>query len=103
MKNEIKKIFSIIAAFFAGIAAFIIRAKICDNRNTTDSNRIRIDECKRRAEQQQRDNREAIEGIEGTLATISEIRKNQKYIEDSDCLDKWYCNSIAGDNDLGAE
>lgn len=78
MKNEIKKIIGYIVAFFAGITAFIIRTKICDNRNTTDSNRIRIDECKRRAEQQQSNNREAIEGIDGAIETIQSIRENQQ-------------------------
>lgn len=78
MKNEIKKIIGYIVAFFAGITAFIIRTKICDNRNTTDSNRDRIDECKKRAEQQQSNNREAIEGIDGALETIQSIRKNQQ-------------------------
>lgn len=78
MKNEIKKICNIIIAFFAGIAAFIIRTKICNHRNTTDSNRNRVEECKRRAEQQQSNNRDAIEGIDGAIQTMSEIRKNQQ-------------------------
>ena len=82
-----KKVFGYIAAFFAGIFAFIIRAKICNNRNSTDSNRIRVDECKRRAEQQQSNNRDAIEGIDGALNTIAEIRARQKILEKCDSSD----------------
>lgn len=73
-----KKIFTIIAAFFVGIFAFIGRAILQSKRGTTNSNRDRIDECKKRAEQQQSNNRNAIEGIDGAIQTIQSIRKNQQ-------------------------
>lgn len=73
-----KKIFGYIAAFFAGIFTFVIGAVLQNKRNSTNSNRDRIDECKRRAEQQQSNNRDAIEGIDRTIQTIAKIRKNQQ-------------------------
>lgn len=117
MKNEIKKIFGIIAAFFAGIVAIVIRAKVCDNRNTANENRARVEELKRESDAQQSENRrvveaareqqsnngEAITGIDEASDIIREIRAKQQIVEDSDCLDKWYCDNLVGDNDLGAE
>lgn len=98
MNDKVKKIIYGITAFFAGIFAFILRAKICNHRDTANSTRDRVEELKRRADEQQSNNRAAIEGIEGALNTIAEIRKNQKYVEDDSTLDQWYCRELFDNN-----
>lgn len=82
-----KKIFGYIAAFFAGIFAFVIGAVLQNKRNSTDSIGDRVEELKRRADEQQSNNSAAIEGIEGALNTIDEIRAKQKILEECDSSD----------------
>lgn len=103
MNERAKKIFMCLGSFFVGIFAFICRTILQSKRNTTDENRARVEELKRRAEQQQSNNRSAVTRIDEASEIIREIRAKQQILEDDDCLDKWYCNSIIGDNDLGAE
>ena len=79
MNERAKKIFMYLGSFFVGIFAFICRGKILSCfGNTTDENRARVEELKRRAEQQQSSNRETVTGIDEALETISEIRKKQQ-------------------------
>ena len=87
MNAKVKKIIYSIAAFFAGIFAFILRAKICDNRDAANSIGDRVEELKRRADEQQSNNSATIEGIEGALNTIDEIRAKQKILEECDSSD----------------
>lgn len=78
MNERAKKIFMYLGSFFVGIFAFICGAILQGKRNTIDENRARVEELKRRAEQQQSSNREAVTGIDEALETISEIRKKQQ-------------------------
>lgn len=78
MNERAKKIFMYLSSFFVGIFAFICGAILQGKRNTIDENRARAEELKRRAEQQQSSNREAVTGIDEALETISEIRKKQQ-------------------------
>ena len=87
-----------LGSFFVGIFTFICGIILQNKRNTTNENRARVEELKRRAEQQQSNNRDAIEGIDGALETIAEIRKKQKFLEDSDILDDWYCTELFSDD-----
>ncbi len=108
MKNE-KSIKKVVIGFFVGIGAailFVFRTILQGQRDAANATRDGIAELKRAAEQQQRNNREAVSGIDGALNTIAEIRKNQKYVEDDSVLDQWYCSELFSDNsdnDLGCE
>lgn len=82
-----KKVFGYIAAFFAGIFTFVIGTVLQNKRNSTDSVGDRAEELKRRADEQQSNNRATIEGIEGALNTIDEIRARQKILEECDSSD----------------
>lgn len=93
-----KKVFGYIAAFFSGIFAFVIGAVLQNKRNSTDTDRDRVEELKRRADEQQSNNRATVERIEDALGTIAEIRKNQKYVEDDSSLDQWYCCELFDNN-----
>lgn len=117
MNERTKKIFMCIGSFFVGIFTFICGTILQGKRNTTIENRARVEELKRESDKQQSDNRRVIEsareqqsnnretiaGIDEASEIIREIRAKQQILEDNDCLDEWYCNSIVGDNDLGAE
>lgn len=106
-----------LGSFFVGIFTFICGVILQGKRNTTNENRARAEELKRKSDAQQSENRRVVEaareqqsnngaavtGIDEASDIIREIREKQKIVEDSDCLDKWYCGSIVGDNDLGAE
>ena len=106
-----------IGSFFVGIFACICGAILQGKRDATSENRARAEELKRESDKQQSDNRRVIESareqqsnnreavtrIDEASEIIREIREKQQILEDNDCLDEWYCNSIVGDNDLGAE
>lgn len=78
MNERAKKIFMYLSSFFVGIFAFICGAILQGKRNTIDENRARAEELKRRAEQQQSSNREAVTGIDEALETICFIREKQQ-------------------------
>ncbi len=112
MNERAKKIFMCLGSFFAGIVAFIIRAKVCDNRDTANENRARVEELKRESDAQQSENRrvveaareqqsnngEAITGIDEASDIIREIRAKQQIVEDSNSLDEWYCCELFSDD-----
>ena len=106
-----------LSSIFVSIFAFICGAILQGKRDTISENRARVEELKREsdkqqsgnrrvidaAREQQSNNRESITRIDEASEIIREIREKQQILEDDDCLDEWYCNSIVGDDDFGTK
>lgn len=78
INEKIKTFFICIGVFIAGVFGFIFRDLLHNKRNTTDENRDRVEQLKKEAEQQQRDNRETVSGIDEAIGIITEIKKEQR-------------------------
>lgn len=106
MNEKTKRIFMYIGASIIGIFSFIFGAVLQGKRNSIDENRARAKELKRESNEQQSANRRAIKearerqsknkaaisGIDGALETITEIRKKQKHVSESDNLSNSDCS-----------
>ena len=91
MNEKAKKILIGIGTFFVGIFAVIFEATLRGQRNTADENRARAEDCKRKSDAQQSDNRgavkagrkqqsnnsKAITGLDEASKIIGKIREKQ--------------------------
>lgn len=108
MNERAKKVFMCLGSFFVGIFTFICGAILQGKRNTTNENRARVEELKRKSDSQQSENRRVVEaareqqsnngtavtGIDEASDIIREIREKQKIVEDGHALDEWYCSQL---------